>query len=106
MHISELAANECGPDGKGLAATLQAALLPKHDAAGPGASDLGNGQRLARQPLVLTTLHLKEASFICEEKKPFYAPLSAAARRPETITDYSGRANVITELVLSILLKR
>lgn len=56
---------------KGLAATLQAALLPKHDAAGPGASDLGNGQRLARQPLGLATLHLKEASFICEKKKPF-----------------------------------
>lgn len=110
MHIAVFAANKCAPDGKRPRGYFAGSTATKHNSAGPAASDLGNGERLARQPLGPAILHLKEASFIPRKKKKPFMRLSprggAAARRPETITDYSGRANVITELVLSILLKR
>lgn len=109
MHIAVFAANKCAPDGKRPRGYFAGSTATKHNSAGPDASDLGNGERLARQPLGPAILHLKEASFIPRKKNLLCASHRAAvqtARRPETITDYSGRANVITELVLSILLKR
>lgn len=45
---------------KGLAAILQAARLPNTQLSWSDASDLGNGERLARRPLGLAILYLKE----------------------------------------------
>lgn len=62
---------------KGPAAIFTGSAATKHNSAGPDASDLGNGERLARQPLGPAILHLKEASFIPRQKKGFYAALTA-----------------------------
>lgn len=77
MHIAVFAANKCVPDGKGPRGYFAGSTATKHNSAGPAASDLGNGERLARQPLGPAILHLKEASFIPRKKKTFYAPLTA-----------------------------
>lgn len=81
MHIAVFAANKCAPDGKRPRGYFAGSTATKHNSAGPDASDLGNGERLARQPLGPAILHLKEASFI-PRKKTFYAPLTARRCKP------------------------
>lgn len=82
MHIAVFAANKCAPDGKRPRGYFAGSTATQHNSAGPAASDLGNGERLARQPLGPAILHLKEASFIPRKKKTLLCASHRAAVQP------------------------